>query len=284
MEDLYKSSYVNKFIENIENPTFANTHIKLRSRSVIVGGSGVGKTNGAVNLVIKSPNTFSHILVVNRQVEEPLYKALKDQLGPLNKITFFTLETLPDLTELAAVRNPGDEYLIIWDDVIADIAANRRYQQKLLNFFIMGRKDGLTQLLIAQDYHTIPKAVRGQLDYLMIMKLGSVDDLKLIARHHTGLNVTLAQMLQMYEIATARKFDWLRIGVQETDPNMRFRRNFTDEFFVKVKNGKATITPGPWYQPNEDSDSDNDNNYKGGKKRKQEWPWAPDGTKRGRRA
>jgi hypothetical protein len=252
MINLYKHEKVKKFIEKTENPSYEDTHMDLNSRTLIVGGSGTGKTNALVNYIMLSPNTFQHIIICNRSVEEPLYQCLKDQLDKKGKITFFTVATLPELNALAETReSKSDQYLVVFDDLIADLD-DRKYQKKLINYFTIGRKVGLTMIFLSQSYYKVPKTIRLQLNYLMLLRLSSNADLKAILSDF-ALGVSKDQLVEMYRAATDSAMNCLKIDINTTEPSMKFGRNFTDQFFIEnvINNDgsdEAIITPGAWFR------------------------------------
>jgi KaiC/GvpD/RAD55 family RecA-like ATPase len=45
MINFYENPKVKKFMEEIKNPSFENTQMTMRSRFLVVGSSGTGKTN-----------------------------------------------------------------------------------------------------------------------------------------------------------------------------------------------------------------------------------------------
>ena len=101
MEILYEHPSVKKFVHKVENPSVKNTLIPLNSRVCIDGGSGSGKTHALLSFVVRSPNTFQHIVCINQGIEEPLYDTLRDKLGKKGTITFFTVDDYPTAKELS---------------------------------------------------------------------------------------------------------------------------------------------------------------------------------------
>ena len=256
MENLYNHPSVKQFIQEVDNPSFENTQINLRTRTIIDGGSGAGKTNALMHYIMRSPNTFEQIVVVNRGVEEPFYECLRKGLEKKGKITFFTPENYPDAQELFGAReNDKDEYLVIFDDMIGDLQ-NKHAIAKLTKYFIFGRKLHMTVFFLTQAYFKVPKEVRLQANYLILLRLNSSRDLKIILSDLT-LGVTKDQLVEMYRICTSGKFNFLKINVDSTDGNEKFTRNFTDEFKVEEymdEKGEmcSRISAGPWYRPSTD--------------------------------
>ena len=99
--NIYESKDMKKYLTNKKNPTFDNTNIALNSRNLVVGPSGCGKTSFVANFLKLSPNTFEHIYVLCKCVEnDPIYELLRDKLK--GAITFYTLPSqIPSLNLLS---------------------------------------------------------------------------------------------------------------------------------------------------------------------------------------
>lgn len=248
MENLYESPSVKKFIKTPDNPSYKNTKIPLNSRALLCGGSGSGKTNALLNYILLSQDTFDHILICKSEMDEPMYEALQERLGKKGQITFCTLETLPTLVDLRKMMREKEEYLLVFDDVIADLD-RKDLIQKVTNYFIMGRKGGLTQMFLSQSYFKVPKTIRCQLTHLLLLRLSSVRDLKAVLMDYE-LGVTKQQLTEMYRAATCEKFNFLKISTMATNVQDKFARNFTDSFNVKENpDGSVDVSPGNWYHP-----------------------------------
>jgi len=253
MKNFYQHPKIKKYVKETPNPTWDNTHIDLNSRVLVVGQSGTGKTNGTLNYIAKSPGLFQRVLVCSRGQPEPIYQYIQEELGKSNAVDFFTLDTLPDPMQIYnAMENPQeDQYLIIFDDLIADMK-KPKVAKKMDNFFIMGRKCHLTMWFLSQSYYEIPKLVRQQMTHIVLLPVNSDLDFDRIAREFTHLGVTVDQLKAMHKICTSRELDWLKLDLKTRNPQLRFARNFTDAFHVEEyedEKGKdaCTITPGPWF-------------------------------------
>jgi type II secretory pathway predicted ATPase ExeA len=124
MINFYENPKVKKYMEEIKNPTFENTQMSMRSRSLVVGASGTGKTNYLVNFIASSPMTFGRVIIVPKLIDEPLYKFLKAELK--GSIVFYSLDQLPSLKELTDARENGLETLVVFDDLVSDLKREAR--------------------------------------------------------------------------------------------------------------------------------------------------------------
>lgn len=262
MRNFYKDDNVKKRCKEPHNPNFAKTNMKLNCRALVVGASGTGKTNWFMNYLENNPNTFAHVIVVNRGIPEVLYEVLEDALGPSGQISFFTKDTFPTVDQLneklKASPDKGDEYLFLFDDIVADLR-DSKFAAKLKAYFTVGRKLKSTIIFLSQSYYDVPKLIRQNLNYLILLELSGERDIALILGDHaTGL--TTKQLKKMHAIAIENASDdtmnVLKIHVGSMSKNMstKFARNFTDFFNLKTvtdENGDefTEFSPGPWYKP-----------------------------------
>jgi hypothetical protein len=63
--------------------------------------------------------TFGKVIVVSKEIEEPLYQFLKDELK--GSIVFYSLTQLPPLKELTGSRENGLETLVVFDELVSDL-------------------------------------------------------------------------------------------------------------------------------------------------------------------
>ena len=80
-------------------------------------------------------------------------------------------------------------------------------------------------MYLAQNYFLIPKVVRNNCNYFIILKVSGQREIALILREQ-GLGLTKEQLLNMYDFATHEKFSPLIIDVEQTDNLRKFRKGF----------------------------------------------------------
>ena len=78
-----------------------------------------------------------------------------------------------------------EEILIVFDDMIADIMTNKKFQAIIKELFIRCGKLNVLLLFITQSYFPVPKDVRLNATHL-IMKTSNKKELKNIAINHSG--------------------------------------------------------------------------------------------------
>ena len=146
-------------------------------RILIIGGSGSGKANALVNL-INEQNDIGKIYLYARDLNEPKYEYLikkcKDVgIKHLNNPSAFIecLNTMDDVYDNINDYNSNRrrKILIVFDDMIADIMTNKRFQAIIKELFIRCRKLNISLVFITQSYFSVPKDVRlNSTHYLII--------------------------------------------------------------------------------------------------------------------
>ena len=125
-------------------------------RIIIIGGSGSGKTNALINL-INEQNDIDKIFLYARDLNEPKYKILikkrKDAgIKHLNDPNAFIecSNTMDDVYENINDYNPirKRKKLIVFDDMIADIMTNKKFQAIIKELFIRCRKLNISLVFI----------------------------------------------------------------------------------------------------------------------------------------
>jgi hypothetical protein len=230
----YELPEVKKMYKPSKDEQIEYTDIALNSRSLIVGGSGTGKTNLIINYIIESSKpkngTFAEVILVYK-TDEQLYQYLKDQFKE-KLITYKDIKDLPEAESWPdmSIRDPEDreERLIIFDDFVAD--KNPKVIEKLKKYCEFGRKKGLTQFYLTQSYYETDKFMRLQMNYLLLLNLPNIRNLRLIISAF-GLNIDVNDLLEMIQIATEQKFDFFKLNLNASCPkNKKFSIGFLDFF------------------------------------------------------
>lgn len=207
-----------KFLDEAENPNFHIHHLKIPFRMIIVAPSGSGKTNFLINLISlfgKGQGTFATIAILTRNKDEPLYKWLEDVTDGRISIKEGLTNT-PPLDKFDKKEN----HLVIYDDLVLskDLTPVEQY-------YIRARKLNVSVIFLSQSFFRIPKLIRGNCNYMVILKLANQRDCNLIMSEF-GLGVTKTQLLKIYEDATKEKFQPLLVDLDE-EKEKRFRAGFT---------------------------------------------------------
>ena len=205
-------------LNNAYNPNYDLHLLKIPFRMVVNSPSGGGKSNYILNLIhlfSKGNGTFKDIQIFTRNKNEPLYEFLVEKSN--NKISIQEgLKNLPDLDKMDKKEN----HLVIFDDLVLE-----KNQDRICEYYIRARKMNCSIIYLSQSFYKIPKIIRSNCNYFVILKMGGNREVNLIMSEFS-LGVSKDQLLNMYKYATNDKFNCLLIDVD--DPTKKYRRNFTE--------------------------------------------------------
>lgn len=231
-----------EFLTETENPNFHLHNLKLPFRMAIVAPSGSGKTNWLVNLIhlfSQGKGTFPDITIVTRNKDEPLYQwlsSISDQIQVKEG-----LENLPQLDKFEKEWN----HLVVLDDLVLT-----KDQSRIEQYYIRARKLNVSVIYISQSYFRIPKIIRSNLSYLVLLKLSGNRELNLILSEG-GLGLSKEELLGLYNYAVKDKFDVLLIDY-EAPIEKRYRRNFSE--YLKIRPPEQQYQYDPRLAPDDKKD------------------------------
>ena len=75
---------------------------------------------------------------------------------------------------------------IVFDDIIADIMTNKRFQAMIKELFIRCRKLNISLVFITQSYFSVSKEVRLNSTHYLIMKIHNKRELQQISINHSA--------------------------------------------------------------------------------------------------
>jgi ABC-type dipeptide/oligopeptide/nickel transport system ATPase component len=214
----YYTKIPKHFLDKIENPNFHLHRLKIPMRLCIVAPSGSGKTNFLINLLnlfSQRDGTFNSIYIITRNKDEPLYKWLESVSDRI--IIKEGLENTPPLDKFDKEYN----HLVVFDDLVLNKDLSKAEQ-----YYIRARKLNVSVIFISQSYFKIPKVIRNNCSYMVLLKLSGHREVNIILSEF-GLGVTKEQLLSIYGYATREKLQPLLIDM-EADPHERFRKGFTE--------------------------------------------------------
>ena len=76
--------------------------------------------------------------------------------------------------------NRNRKNLTVFDDIIADIMANKTFQSIIKELFIRCRKLNISPLFVTKSYFSVPKEVRLNSSQYLIMKINNRRDLQIL--------------------------------------------------------------------------------------------------------
>jgi hypothetical protein len=218
--NFYNQKKVQKFLTKSINPHFKEHGIKVPFRGILIGSSGSGKTNTLLNIIAKMGGTFNHIYLYTR-AQEPLYEFLKSQLPEGVFSIHYDLDKCREFKE----ENYYGQSLVIFDDMI-----NEKDQKCIQELYIRGRKiaGGISMLYLTQSYYKVPTTVRHQCQYIFIIKVSGVRDLKSILSEYS-LGVEKESLTNMYEYAcVSSEFSSFLLIDLDAVQDKTFRKNWNE--------------------------------------------------------
>ena len=224
-------------LDAITNKNNKDDDKKWPYKMLIIGPSGSGETNVLLNLKQKqaNDNLIDNIYLYAKDISEPKYKFLikkREDAG----IKYFDDPSafIEYSSTMDDVYNNIDNYntrrkrkiLIAFDDMIADIMTNKRFQATIKELFIKCRKLNISLVLIRQSYFSVPKEVRLNSTHYVIMKIHNKRELRQIAINNLA-DIYYKGFLKIYRSCANEPYSFLTITTTLPPGNpMRFTKNF----------------------------------------------------------
>ena len=190
-------------LDNIKNKNHQNHNKKWPYiqdhpyRILVIVGSGSGKANTLLNL-INEQKDIDKIYLYVKDLSEPKYEYLIKNgenagIKHLNHSKAFIecSNTIDDVYESIDNYNPSRKrkILIVFDDMIADIMTNKKFQSIIKELFIRCRKINISLVFITQSYFAVSKDVRLNSTHYLIMEINKRKELQNIAVNHSAENL-----------------------------------------------------------------------------------------------
>ena len=161
---------------------------------MIIGDSGLGKTNALLNS-ISQQDDIDNIYLYEKDLKEAKYEFLikrreDAEAKHLNDPNAFigSFNTIDGVYENIDDYNPSRKrkVLILFHDIIADIMVNKKFQAIIKELFIRCKKLIISFTFITQSYFSVPKDVRLYSTHYLIIKINNKIELQNIAINHSA--------------------------------------------------------------------------------------------------
>ena len=120
--------------------------------------------------------------------------------------------------------------LIVFDDMIADIMTNKKFQAIIKELIIRCRRLNISLVFIIQSYYSVSKDVRLNSIHYSIMKINNKIELQNIAINHSA-DIDYKDFLKIYRECINKPFNFLTIDTMLPANNpLRFRKNLFDSY------------------------------------------------------
>ena len=138
--------------------------------------------------------------------------------------------TMDDVSNNIDNYNPRRQrkILIAFNDMIADIMTNKRFQAIIKELFIRCRKLNVSLVFITQSYFSVPENVRLNSTHYLIMKIRNKRELQQIAIDHLA-DIDYKDFLKIYRNCINGPYSFLTIDTAlPADDLTRCRKSFSD--------------------------------------------------------
>lgn len=210
-------------------PNEARVNIKLPFRAIFDGPSGSGKTNVLLNW-IKQIGVFDKIVLLAKDLEEPLYKHLASVYKEIEKKLkiqmFLAIDNVKDLPSVDDF-NPKENNLLICDDLMCE---SKKDLDKVVSFWIRGRKKSVSCVFISQSYYSVPKKIRENTGYIVLKKIDTPKDVKMVLKENSLGGIKADEIMQLYNYAMDQgdpHLSYFLIDTVTQKKSLRFRANLS---------------------------------------------------------
>ena len=133
------------------------------------------------------------------------------------------IDVFENIDNYSPLRKP--KVLIVFDDMIADIMTNKKFQQILEELFTRSRKINISLVFISKSYFSVPKNVRLNCMHYYIMKISNQIELSNIAQNHTS-DIVYKDFLKMYHNYTKKTYDFFTVdNTLSSDNSLKYHQN-----------------------------------------------------------
>jgi Poxvirus A32 protein len=172
------------FVENNNNNKIRKHGSLLPNsfRAVVCGPSNCGKTNAVLSLLL-SPNgaRFANVYVYAKSLDQPKYTLLEEVINHVKGVKYHKFKYNDDIIDFNDAR---ENSVFLFDDVACD------KQDKIREFYAMGRHKSIDPIYMCQTYSKIPKQlIRDNCNMIILFKQDEVN-LKHVFEEHVSPDFT----------------------------------------------------------------------------------------------
>ena len=131
---------------------------------------------------------------------------------------------------MITIQSEKQKKLIVFDDMIANIMGNKKFQAIIKEFLIRYRKLNISLVFITLSYFSVPKDARLNTTHYFIMKINNRRELQNIATDHSA-DIDYQDIKKIYRGCTKEPYNFLVLHTMlpASDP-LQFRKNLFDSY------------------------------------------------------
>lgn len=212
--------------EGIKNDKNYSKHmIKPCKMIASIGPTGSGKSNALLEFLSRKNNSFCEVILFSGSTtDEDLYNVLEKSMDGIQLID--EIDELPNLTDYNN-EDKKSEKLIIFDDIIN---LEKKELKKICKWFNSARKYGFTCIAMCQNWTDMPIQMRRNSHYIFLYRLKDLNQVKQILKGSNHDGIPLEVLMRLYNEASQNVGQFFKIDMTETDPNLKYRKNFIGGF------------------------------------------------------
>ncbi len=206
--------------------------MELPIRALISAPSGVGKTS-TLRCIMDGIGIWDKIVIWAKDLEEPLYKDLIEKCRKAEvKHKCQIITAITDAKDLPSVDSfdKMEHNLLICDDLITE---DKKSLALLDPYFVRGRKKEISMFFLTQGFFNVPKLIRKNINYMIIMKMKNTKDLGRILTEFS-MDLNPLEMKSLYRRDIPVDCDpmehFFMLDAETKDPDYQYRANFEPIF------------------------------------------------------
>ena len=129
--------------------------------------------------------------------------------------------------------NRNRKILTVFDDMIADIMTNKKFEAIIKELFIRCRKLNISLALITQCYFSFPKEVRLNSTHYLIIKIHNKRELQIITINHWA-DIDYKDFMKIYRKRTSEPYSFLTIDTTLPANNFFKIKKKSFRFIIKM--------------------------------------------------
>lgn len=188
-------------------------------RCIICGPSNCGKTNVIFTLLVHPKGLrFENVYIYSKSLHQPKYQLLSQVLRRVKGLGYYPFADNNDIVSYDEVK-PNS--IFIFDDI------SHSKQDRIQEYFCMGRHKNIDCVYICQTYARIPKQlIRDNTTLLILFKQDDIN-LRHVYDEHVGTDMTFQDFKKFCALCWKEDFGF--VVIDKTLKMGRYRKGF-DEF------------------------------------------------------